>query len=76
MPLPQLPIAWQMVIKLFALALFTAVLKALHFKGHTVEIIKNMRKYFHTGSVKWGNTANQTRFVYAKNYTDFFQQST
>lgn len=72
MPLLHTPIARQMVTKAFRPNPFTPILKTLHFnKGHTVEIIKNMRKYFHKGGAKWGNSVKQTRFVYAKNYTHF-----
>jgi len=53
-----------MVIKAFGLSPFTTILKALPFKGHIVEIIKNMRKYFHKGRAKWGNVVTQTRFIY------------
>jgi hypothetical protein len=78
MPLPQLPIAWQMVIKTFRPTPFTAILKALHFnKSHTVEIIKNMRKYFHMGSTKMGKYGKPNSFRYIiKNILIFFQQNT
>lgn len=67
MPLQQLPVAWQMVVKAFRSTPFTVILKALHFyKGHTVEIIKNMRKYFHKGSAKWGNTAKTSTVLFAR----------